>query len=468
MTYNFRSLVAGLDGEVPLLDGRTVPYVNLDNAASTPPLRAVIEALDGFMPWYSSVHRGTGYKSRLSTEAYEAARRQVAAFLGADPERDAVIFVKNATEGLNKLAQCLPLTEGRNVVITSWMEHHSNDLPWRAAAHTVHVDIDPLGRLDMDDLRAKLGRYRDSVAVVAVTGASNVTGFINPIHEIARLAHEAGAYMALDAAQLAPHRPVDMKPAGDEGHIDFAVIASHKMYAPFGSGALVGPREVFEAGPPSVVGGGAVDLVSDDHVDWAAAPEREEAGSPNVPGAVALARAIQVLAGIGMDQVAQHEAELVQYALRRLNKLPKVHVYGSRDPERTEDRVGVITFDVEGLHHALVAAVLAYEAGVGVRNGCFCAHPYVTRLKRVGPEEFARIRSQVLRGDRTNAPGMVRASFGLYNTTDDIDVFIEALERICRGDIRGQYEFEPSVPSYEPRGFAWDPAERLPWLKEIR
>lgn len=459
----FRDLVVGSDATVPLLGGGSGRYVNLDNAASTPPFREVMDALNAFMPWYSSVHRGAGYKSRLSTEAYEMARNKVAAFLGADPEYDTVIFVKNATEAVNKLARRLPPDDRRDLVITSRMEHHSNDLPWRAAGRTVHVDVDELGRLDLNDLKAKLARYRDVVRLVAVTGASNVSGFINPIHDIARLAHEAGAYIAVDAAQLAPHRCIDMKRPGDPEHLDFVVISAHKMYAPFGSGALVGPKHVFERGTPDVVGGGAVSLVGDQEVDWAQAPDRDEAGSPNVPGAVALGRAIDVLQSIGMDEVAGHEAELVAYALRRLQSLERVRVYGSRDPQQVQERLGVLSFDVEGLHHALVAAVLGYEAGVGVRDGCFCAHPYVTRLKKVGPREFDRIRRQVRRGDRTKAPGMVRVSFGIYNTRDDIDVFIEALERINRGEIRGDYDFDPAGPSYEPRGFAWDLKGHLPF-----
>ncbi|MGE5590852.1 MAG: aminotransferase class V-fold PLP-dependent enzyme [Bacillota bacterium] len=453
---DYSDWVVGADSRVPLLDGRTVRYVNLDNAASTPPLRDVAETLDRLMPWYSSVHRGAGYKSRLTTQAFEAARRKVGSFLRADPQQDVVVFVRNATEALNRLARRLPAQGRRDVVITSRMEHHSNDLPWRAGGRAVHVEVDRDGRLDMADLRAKLAQYRDTVRLVAVTGASNVTGFINPIHDIARLAHEAGALMAVDAAQLAPHRAVDMRPHGDPEHLDFVIIAAHKMYAPYGSGALVGPRQVFEQTPPADVGGGTVSLVGDRQVEWAHAPDREEAGSPNVPGAVALGKAVEVLGALGMDRVAEHEADLVRYALPRLARIPRLRLYGCSDPGRVEERVGVISFDLEGLHHALVAAVLAYEAGVGVRNGCFCAHPYVTRLKRVGPREFERIRRQVSRGDRTHAPGMVRASFGLYNTTEDVDVLVEALGRVARGDIRGDYVFDPAGPSYEPRGFSWD------------
>ncbi len=463
----YRDLVVGADAVVPLLNGRTGRYVNLDNAASTPPLKAVADALDRLMPWYSSVHRGTGYKSRLSTEAFEAARREVGSFLGADPRQDVVVFTKNATEALNKLARRLPVDARRNLVITSRMEHHSNDLPWRATAGTVHVDVDRDGRLDMADLQAKLARHRESVRLVAVTGASNVTGFINPIHDIARLAHEAGALVAVDAAQLAPHRAVDMRPHGAPEHLDFVIIAAHKMYAPYGSGALVGPRALFEQTPPDLVGGGTVALVGDELVDWAAAPDREEAGSPNVPGAVALGRAVQVLGELGMDRVAGHEADLVRYALPRLARIPRLRLYGCSDPGRAEERVGVISFDVDGLHHALVAAILAYEAGVGVRHGCFCAHPYVTRLKRVGARDFERIRRQVLRGDRTHAPGMVRASFGLYNTTEDVDALVEALERISRGDITGDYVFDPAGPSYEPRGFAWNLEEASPLARHL-
>ncbi len=297
-TINLRDRILGLDEQVPLLDGRRVPYVNLDNAASTPPLQDVMDELSRFMPFYSSVHRGTGFKSRLSTEVYERAHSTIAEFVGADLSTNCVIFGKNATEAINKLSYRIPIADDA-VVITTMMEHHSNDLPWRERAKVVHVAVTPEGRLDEDDFDRQLDKYAGRIALVAVSGASNVTGFIQPIHELARKTHDHGAMILIDAAQLAPHRKVDMKPDGDPEHLDFVAISAHKMYAPFGTGALIGPDEIFLSGPPEYRGGGTVDVVTADEVEWAGTPDRDEAGSPNVIGALAMAVAAQVLMEVG-------------------------------------------------------------------------------------------------------------------------------------------------------------------------
>lgn len=213
----------GHDQRVPLLDGRSTPYVNLDNAASTPALKTVMDAVTRFMPLYSSVHRGSGYKSRLSTKAYDRAREIVGAFVGADPETNTVIFGKNTTEAINKLAYRLPLSENA-VVLTTLLEHHSNDLPWRNRAKVVRVGATPEGRLDEDDFDLKLAAYAGRVALVAVSGASNVTGFVQPIHRLACKAHAVGAKILVDAAQLAPHRAIDMKDDDDLEHLDFVTF----------------------------------------------------------------------------------------------------------------------------------------------------------------------------------------------------------------------------------------------------
>ena len=321
-----RSLFVGLEAEIPLLDGSRQAYINLDNAASTPALKAVQQAVNTFLTYYSSVHRGTGFKSQLSTQAYEQARHLVLEFVGADPAEHTCIFGKNTTEAVNKLAARFPFTESRRVVITSGMEHHSNDLPWRAVAQTVHVPLTPDGRLDEASFDRILREYRSQVALVAITGASNVTGFINPIHRLAEKAHAAGALIFVDCAQLAPHRQVNMRPLDDPAHLDFIALSAHKLYAPFGTGALVGRFDFFAKGDPDQRGGGTVEIVTLNDVIWAAPPDRDEAGSPNTVGAIALAAAIRQLMQVGMDEVAAHEARLTDYALRRLPHVEGVHI----------------------------------------------------------------------------------------------------------------------------------------------
>jgi selenocysteine lyase/cysteine desulfurase len=454
----FRDRIVGVDTLVPLLEGRRVPYLNLDNAASTPPLRDVVEAVEQYLPLYSSVHRGAGFKSRLSTKIYDHAHQIVARFVGADPDTNCVIFGKNTTEAINKLAYRLELPADA-VVLSSCMEHHSNDLPWRPRTTMIHVRCTPEGRLDEEDFDHQLTRFGERVALATVSGASNVSGFVQPIHRLARKVHAVGAKILVDAAQLAPHRPVDMKPDDDPEHLDFVAISAHKMYAPFGTGALVGPKEVFLRSAPEYRGGGTVDAVTLDDVYWAGLPDREEAGSPNVVGAVALAVAANTLMDVGMDRVAEHEDGLVVHALRRLREVPGMRIYGENDPARSKEKVGVIPFNLEGIPHALVAAVLGYEGGIGVRHGCFCAHPYVVHLLQLSEEDAAAWREQVGRGDKSNMPGMVRASFGCYNSLEDVDRLVDMLQRIARRDYHGQYEIIRGSGEYVPIRYEEDFAD---------
>jgi cysteine desulfurase / selenocysteine lyase len=464
LVQSLRERVVGIDHLVPLLDGTRVTYVNLDNAASTPPLQDVMAVIDAFVPFYSSVHRGTGFKSRMSTEAYERAREVVARFVGADPATNTVIFGKNTTEALNKLSYRLDLRPD-DVVVSTLLEHHSNDLPWRARARVVHVDVLPDGRMDEDHFDALLAEHGRRVKVVAVTCASNVTGYIQPVHRIALKAHAVGAYLVADAAQYVAHRRLDVKPDGDPEHLDFVTLSAHKMYAPFGTGALVGPRAAFLASEPEYRGGGTVEVVTTDEVYYSDPPEREEAGSPNVVGAVAMAAAAEVLMTVGLDEIAAHERELLQYALRRLPEVPGMTIFGQADPERAgRDKVGVVPFNVAGVPHALVAAVLGYEGGIGVRHGCFCAHPYVVRLLGIGAQDQSRWKERALGGDRTEMPGMVRMSLGCYNDEGDVDRLVTMLQRIARGDYRGDYRVEIASGEYVPYGYVEPIAEYFPWM----
>jgi selenocysteine lyase/cysteine desulfurase len=302
-----------------------------------------------------------------------------------------------------------------------------------------HVRADEAGRLDEAHLEWLLGRHAGQVRLVAVTGGSNVTGHMPDIHSIAARAHAAGAEIVVDCAQLAPHRPVNMGPLSDPAHLDYVALSAHKIYAPFGTGALVGRRDTFERGAPEYRGGGTIAFVGLDDVAWAASPDRDEAGTPNVVGAVALAAAVDALEALGMDAVARHETALTARALARLARIEGVRLYGETDPARARERLGVLPFTVTGMPHGLVAAILSAEYGIGVRNGCFCAHPYLVHLLGLDAGEVARIRAGIAAGDRRDVPGMVRASFGLCNRIDEIDALATALERISAGAHRCGY-----------------------------
>lgn len=452
---DFRQLFVGLDTEVPLLDGSQRRYINLDNAASTPSLTSVLDTITQFMHYYSSVHRGTGFKSQISTHAYEESRLIVMRFVGADPSTHTCIFGKNTTEAINKLARRFPFTSQRNIILTSGMEHHSNDLPWRAAARTIHVNLTADGHLDEAEFDSKLSLYKDQVALVTITGASNVTGLLNPIYRLAQKAHAIGAQICIDCAQLAPHRTVEMRSLEDPTHLDYVTISAHKMYAPFGTGALIGRRDTFEEGDPDQTGGGTVEIVTLDSVVWAEPPDREEAGSPNTVGAVALAAAVRQLEHIGMQNVAAHEAALTAYALHQMNSIPGIQIFGDQDAVRALDRLGVIPFKLAGVSHFLAAAILGYEFGIGVRSGCFCAHPYILHLLGLSPKEANHVRQDMLAGNRSNMPGLVRASFGLYNNKEEIDALVEALRRITTNRYRGSYVQNRATGEFIPQG--WQP-----------
>ena len=338
---------------VPCVDGHERPYRDLDCAASTPALESVAQRVAEFLPWYSSVHRGAGYKSRRATAAYEEARDSAHRFAGRPAGRgDVVVLVRNTTEAINHLAYRLGLA-ATDVVVTTVVEHHANLLPWARVATRRWVECGRDGTFGVDDVVQVLDDG-PRPALLALTGASNVTGWRPPVEPICAAAHERGIPVLLDAAQLAPHRPL---PAGP----DYVAFSGHKLYAPFGAGALIGPKSTFETGDPFLAGGGAVDLVDLDEVIWTEPPEREEAGSPNVVGAVAFGTAMDELERIGWDAVRAHEAALCVRLYEGLSSIPGVRVLGPALEGRGapgDDRLAVAAFTVDGMHHALVAARL--------------------------------------------------------------------------------------------------------------
>ncbi|MFH1143524.1 MAG: aminotransferase class V-fold PLP-dependent enzyme, partial [Candidatus Eisenbacteria bacterium] len=424
-------------------------------AASTKPLREVSEFIRALEPFYSNIHRGTGHDSIFCTERYEQARRIVSDFVGGDPEKDLAIPVRNATEGLNLLASTFNFRPG-DVVLTTLLEHHSNDLPWRGRARVVHVGLRSDTTLDIEDFERKLTALRGQVRIVAVTGASNVTGEVLPVHRMAESAHRNGALIVVDAAQLAPHRPIAMLAHERADHLDFVVFSAHKMNSPYGEGAIIGPRNHFSEAAPYLQGGGTVYHVGLDHVIWADAPERQEAGTPNVLGLLALAGAIRVYERIGWPALRDHEERLTRRLLSGMAGISAVEILGPADPGDLRDRLGVVTFLVAGVHYQLVAAILSHEFGIAVRAGCFCAHPLIKHLLRVDARGESAIEQRLRGGDRSEVPGAVRASIGLHNTAEEIDRFLEAVRTIAAGQWQGHYGQDTRTGEYRPAGYAFD------------
>jgi selenocysteine lyase/cysteine desulfurase len=440
------------DGQlVPCVDGSERPYIGLDGAASTGALPSVAARVNDFLPWYSSVHRGAGYKSRLSTASYEAARQAALRFAGRDGGSDVAIICRNTTEAINHLAYRLRLGPGE-VVVTTVVEHHANLLPWGRVAQRRYVECAGDGTFTVEDVLEALDRA-PTPRLLAVTGASNVTGWLPPIDAIIEASHRRRVPVLVDAAQLAPHRPL---PAT----ADFLAWSGHKMYAPFGAGILIGPRGAFEYGDPFLAGGGAVDLVDLQEVQWTEPPEREEAGSPNVIGAVALHAAIDALGDIGWPAIIDHELPLAHRLRTGLAAIPGVRLLG---PPVEEPTLGVAAFEVDGVHHALVAARLSAEWGIGVRHGCFCAHPYLMRLLGLSEAAIARYRSDVQRGDRRQIPGAVRASAGLSSSASDIDALLAAVAEIAAGSPAPlEYVQDPATGDFWPQSAhpGWTQADR--------
>ena len=450
-----RQQIVGLDTSVPLLDGRAGPAINLDNAATTPALRPALDAVERLLAVYGSVHRGAGFKSQLTSSAVDQARQIVERFVGADPQQHIVIFTRNTTEALNLLAHRLDL-QPDDLVITTELEHHANDLPWRAMARTLRVGCDAQGNLLESELIELLRGHAGRVKLVTLTGGSNVTGAAPDVHRLAELAHAHGAQIAVDAAQLAAHRPIDMGALDDPAHLDYVALSGHKLYAPFGAGALIGRRDTFEHGEPLLAGGGAVRRITAQTIEWAAAPAREEAGTPNAVGIVALAAALGALDAFGLQQIAEREAELTAYTLERLRTIPRLRVFGDADPERAHARLGVIPFAIDGYDPHLVAAILGYEHGIAVRSGSFCAQPYVARLIEADA------------GCDAGTAGLVRLSPGIYTTPDEIDRLTAALAALVRGQhaayarTHGEYQPEQrSAPQPELFSYALAAGSRL-------
>ena len=431
--------VIGADLAVPLVTGGTVRYANLDYAASAPALESVAQRVQECLNTYSSVHRGAGWPSMVSTALYEQARETVGMFVGARPT-DAVVFTRNTTDSLNLLASVVP-AGGHVVHLDS--EHHGNLLSWQHCRHTV-VPVARTVRETLAALESALAAggaaTNRNPALVSITGAGNVTGEMPPLPEIVALARAHGARVAVDGAQLLPHRRVDMAAQG----IDYLAFSGHKLYAPFGAGVLVGKPDWLDSGAPYLRGGGAVHEVSNTEVEWAAAPARHEGGTPNLVGAVALAAACDALSALPAGQLLAHEHALLTHLDAGLADLPEVSTLRIW-PEDDVDRVAVRAFTLDGWDPQLVATYLSAEHGIGVRNGRFCAHQLVSRL--LPPT-----------GGSAPAPQALRASLGVGSSATDVDRLVDALRAfVNKGALWGYTQVDGQwVPSPDPR--SWGPA----------
>ena len=433
---NIRDYIVGLDTPVELEDGTERPLINFDNAATTPAFTSVMDAVNQELLMYGSIGRGFSQKSNHSTDLYNIVRQKVLDFVGASDSKYTCFYVNNTTDGLNKLASALIENES-DIVLTTRMEHHANDLSWRERCRVVYSEVDEKGRVDYDDMERLLKEYR--VKYVAVTAASNVTGFVNDVHRIARLAHRYGAKIIVDGAQIVAHREFRMTGGTSYSDIDFFVFSAHKMYSPYGGGAVVGKTDLLEKHMPEFYGGGTVKIVGDYSVTYKDAPASYEAGSPNYPGVIGLGKAIDVLSDVGFEDIQQHEYALNRRLIDGLRELggDNVVVYG--DPDDISDKVGVVTFNFKNANSYLLAQELSKMGGIATRQGAFCAHPYVWRLMHIPDDTLDQFDSC----GAMNTPGMIRVSFGIYNTEEEVDEFLrvlpEALAKVTTPDYLKDY-----------------------------
>ncbi len=430
----------GLNTVYTLADGRKTKRVYLDSTASTLMMGAAYDVLEDFYDHYANSHSLLHFSAKITTLQYNWAHQRILSFLGADPEKYTCFFTgSGTTSGINRMARVLHnYRKDKDIVIISIMEHHSNDLPHRKhAAEVIHIPLHfyPSGQpggLDIKSFEEALKNFQDRVNYVSITGISNVTGIINPIHDIAELAHAYGALVLIDGAQTAAHMPVQISghknPARD---IDAFVFSGHKTYAPGSPGVVVCRKAILSAIEPEELGGGMVqDVFLDNYVIKDHFPDREEAGTPNIPGALALAAAIEILDQVGMETVAHEEDKLAKNAIQCMEKIPDVIIYGETNQQHC-DRTGSISFNIKGVHHGLTAAVLNDYFNIAVRNECFCAQPYVKELIFEDIQaELGNISSSEISSHNRLLVGMVRASFGLYNNQEDVDALISALRAI--------------------------------------
>ncbi|MCT3098169.1 cysteine desulfurase [Lactococcus lactis] len=397
-------MLEGIKKDFPVLNQivNDEPLVYLDNAATTQkPLKVLAAIKDYYENDNANVHRGVHTLAERATEKYEAAREKVRQFINAKSTKE-VLFTRGTTTSINWVAQFAGqiLKTGDEIVI-SIMEHHSNIVPWQEVAKKTGAILKFVylkdGQLDMDDLRKKITNQTKFVSIAHV---SNVLGTINPVEEITKIAHEHGAYMAVDGAQSTPHMAIDLQ----KMDVDFFAFSGHKMMGPTGIGVLYGKEELLNQFEPVEFGGEMIDFVYESHSTWTELPWKFEAGTPNIAGAIALGAAIDYIQELGIDQIHQHEIELIDYLMPKLQEIEGLKIYGLKDNVK---RGGLIAFNIEGLHPHDVATALDME-GVAVRAGHHCAQPLLNYLE---------------------TPATARASFYLYNTKADCDKLVEALKK---------------------------------------
>ena len=461
---NISSAFYGADTHYSTVDGYVTRRIYLDSAASCLMLKPAQIAAEQFLAHYANTHSNIHNSALVANQTYQWAKQQVLDFLNADSSEYACVFIgSGATAAANRVASIFSgIRPNKTTALVSVMEHHSNDLPHRKYHQKVkHIGCHKIAgdsaAISLEQLEFELEQAKGTANYFALTGASNVTGIINPIAACAQLCRQHDALFVLDGSQMLPHHKLDLTELTNKGaSVDAVIFSGHKLYVPGAPGILVIKRKWLEQSPATEMGGGMVESVS--QMDYQLMPdlvERQEAGTPNIFGAVKLAMSLQILMQIGMDNIRGHEQEILHYCFHYLQQNPEVSIYASTNLAQCP-RTATFSFNMHGVDHALLAKILNDYFNIAVRNQCFCAHPYVREL--ILPELWA-LDNELTEAEVEAKKGMVRASFGLNNTMEDAQALVKALNKIAKNkteytsnyrmDEQGNYHHVTHKPNWQ-------------------
>jgi len=474
-----RSDFIGLNTCYKIANGKSSRRIYLDSCASTLMMGIAQRISQKFLKHYSNTHSLMHFSAKIATKTYSWVQNRILEFVNADKETYTCFFTgSGTTAGMNRIARIFShLQPEKDIVLISIMEHHSNDLPHRKhGGHVIHIPVDTheskMGCIDIELLENYLIKYKGRVNYVSVTGISNVTGIINPINKVAKLAHKYGAYIVVDAAQMAAHVPINMSNNADSDmNIDALIFSGHKTYAPGSPGVVIAQKKLIKNIEPEEVGGGMVDRVfPEKYYIKSDFPDREEAGTPNILGAITLGAAIDVLDKIGMQNILKEDTDLTHFCLEEMLKIPEIVVYGETCMN-TCPRAGTISFNLKNFNHGLVAAILNDYFNIAVRNECFCAHPYVEKMLEITHKtQIDLAKEKNINNWNFTEPwmGMVRVSFGLYNSIEDVEKFIFAIKDIIKkhNEYKKQYLIN-NCGDYEHKTFRFSCNEYFSLSKHV-
>ncbi|WP_242269027.1 aminotransferase class V-fold PLP-dependent enzyme [Bacillus cereus group sp. BfR-BA-01352] len=419
MNFNYSGCVVGNNTQICTNYGcRNRIYFN--NGATALILKEVLNKINNLYPFYTYTNVNN-YNSNQITTMYLEVKDIIKKYIGADVNKDTVIYVKNATLGINIFANILTQIDKDQVVLTTKMEHMANYLPYAARLKTVLIDVLPDGNIDLEDYKNKLELYKGKIKFVCVTAASNITGIVTPIYTIAKIAHQYSAKIFVDAVQLIQHKPFDMKPHDSPEHIDFLVFSSHKIYSGLDGGALVGPSQFFNQYLPLEYGASISEFVNTKKIILKDSPSRYEAGYPNIVGVIAMGTALKFISRIGINNIERIERSLYKHLLDGLREIPNIILYGT---EANASHIPFISFNFKGIHPFTISQILGYDYGIEIASGKNAADIYIQTL-------FGLTDKQVYELYLRNIDyGVLRVSLGFYNTHEEIDCFLKILRLV--------------------------------------